>query len=202
MDEHAQAAGSPALSPAKPGRGGFRGRGFSGRGGGRKPVARKTVITKRGGNRGRGRGRNKTYDHPHVQAAYERSKELRDMYSDVSSAMKPALEKLAEHTLTQIIDDPDFHKQVPEYSAIQNELDSRFKATLQRLEAEERLKLQVTSTKYELEDEISHEKFTVSFYLTSRPIFRYLRIANIVDRTGLSTRRMSFSMASSTESAS
>lgn len=182
MDEHAQAAGSPAPSPAKPSRGGYRGRGgFSGRGGARKAVARKTVIAKRGGNRGRGRGRNKTYDHPHVQAAYERSKELRDVYQDVSSAMKPALEKLAEHTLTQMVDDPEFHKQVPEYSAIQNEIDDRLEATLRRLEAEERVKLQVIGTKYEIENEISHEKFIVSLpllrsYASSPP---YLNAANL-----------------------
>ncbi|KAK9771126.1 hypothetical protein AB5N19_06445 [Seiridium cardinale] len=163
MDEHAHADGSPAPSPARPGRGGYRGRGFAGRGGGRKALGRKTTIAKRGGNRGRGRGRNKTYDHPRVQAAYERSKELRDMYSDVSSAMKPALEKLAEHTLNQMIEDPEFHTQVPEYSAIQNELDDRLDATLHRLESEECLRLQTISTKQELEDEISREKFTNGF---------------------------------------
>ncbi|KAH6654394.1 hypothetical protein BKA67DRAFT_658693 [Truncatella angustata] len=160
MDEHAQAAGSPAPSPARPGRGGYRRGGFSGRGGARKTINRKPVVTKRGGNRGRGRGRNKTYDHPRVQSAYERSKELRDLYSDVSSAMKPALERLAEHTLNQMIEDPEFHKKVPEYAAIQNELDTRLETTLRRLDAEEILRLHIVAEKHQLEDEISHEKFT------------------------------------------
>lgn len=173
MNEHAQAAASPAPSPAKPTRGGYRRGGLSGRGGARKTITRKTTVAKRGGNRGRGRGRNKTYDHPRVQSAYERSKELRELYSDVSSAMKPALERLAEHTLNQMIEDPEFHKRVPEYTAIQNELDDRLESTLQRLEAEERTKLQVVDAKFECEDIISHEKFTVSstsFLIHSQPV--------------------------------
>jgi hypothetical protein len=163
MDEHAQADGSPAPSPARPGRGGWRRGGYGGRGGARKTLARKTAVAKRGGNRGRGRGRHKTYNQPRVQAAYERSKDLRELYSDVSSAMKPALERLAEHTLNQMIEDPEFHTKVPEYAAIQDELDHRLDSTLQRLEFEENLRLQIVGTKHDLEDQISHEKFTVSF---------------------------------------
>ncbi|ETS76514.1 hypothetical protein PFICI_11901 [Pestalotiopsis fici W106-1] len=165
MDEHSQADGSPAPSPARTGRGGWRGRGgrYSGRGGRGGSLARKTTVAKRGGNRGRGRGRNKTYTQPRVQAAYERSKDLRELYSDVSSAMKPALERLAEHTLNQMIADPEFHTKVPEYAAVQNELDDRLKARLEHLESEEQLRRHMVEHKSEHDDIISTEKFNNGF---------------------------------------
>ncbi|KAI1854507.1 hypothetical protein JX266_000625 [Neoarthrinium moseri] len=167
MDEHVQAAGSPAPSPAKPTRGGFRGRGGWRGGPGRKAVGRKPAMTKRGGNRGRGRGRYKTYDHPRVQAAYERSKELRDFYFDVANAMKPALEKLADHTLNQMIDSPDAHTKVPEYFTVQTELDDRLDDSIQRLESEETAKYDHINKSYRDDNDFSQKRFMDGFeYVT------------------------------------
>ncbi|KAI4596360.1 hypothetical protein KJ359_005489 [Pestalotiopsis sp. 9143b] len=192
MDEHSPADGSPAPSPARPGRGGWRGRGRgSGRGGRGGALARKSGITKRGGNRGRGRGRNKIYTTPRVQAAYERSKDLREIYSDVSSAMKPALERLAEHTLNQMIADPEFHTKVPEYAAIQNELDDRLKTRLEHLESVEKLRIQMADNRFEHDDIVSHEKFNNGFdYKTDEfldGILNRISILNELRSDGLDT---------------
>ncbi|KAH8674066.1 hypothetical protein BX600DRAFT_224859 [Xylariales sp. PMI_506] len=165
MDDHANTAGSPAPSPVK-GRGGFNKRGGnSGRGNVRR-TARKT-IARRGGGRGRGRGRNKTYDHPRVQAAYERSKELRELYSDVTAAMKPALEKLADQTLNQMIENRDAHKQVPEYRVVQNELDDRLGDAIDRADLERATRKIMTNNQFDLLNEASQRRYLDGFeYVT------------------------------------
>lgn len=171
MDEHAQAAGSPAPSPARPTRGGFRGgRGGYGRGAAKKTLGRKSVG-KRGGNR-RGRGRNKTYDHPRTQAVYERSKELKEIYSDVAAAMKPALEKLADHSINLLLEHPDAHTRVPEYAFIRDELDDRLGERIRSLESEEAEYHRIANTQFSLDREITETQYTVSIpelSITPRP---------------------------------
>lgn len=77
--------------------------------------------------------------------------------------MKPALERLAEHSLNQMIADPEFHTKVPEYAAVQNELDERLKARLEHLTSEETLRRSMVESKAENDNVISLEKFNVSF---------------------------------------
>ena len=160
MDDTAQPADSPAPSPAKgrgfasrrgvtSGRGGVtkRGRGRGGRG--------------RGGGRGKGRGRHKTYDDARVQAAYERQKELRELFSEVASAVKPALEKVADHNINQMIEDPHAHEDVEEFHIIQRELDDRLAATIASVRGVSEQRLASTNTQFNLHNEISHKKFQV-----------------------------------------
>ncbi|ORY70080.1 uncharacterized protein BCR38DRAFT_99239 [Pseudomassariella vexata] len=126
MDDQPQAADSPTPSPVR-GRGFGRGKILAARGLSKR-MARKPAP-KRGG-RGKGRGRHKTYDDLRVQAAYERQKELRDLYSEVTSAAKPALEKLAEYSINQMIEDPTHHEEVAEFKEVQQQLDERLQRTI------------------------------------------------------------------------
>ncbi|KAI0128543.1 hypothetical protein BJ170DRAFT_693380 [Xylariales sp. AK1849] len=163
MDENTPTAHSPAPSPAR-GRGGTNRRGHPG-----KNFLRKTAhkaIAKRGGGRGR-RGRNKTYDDPRVQGVYERVKELKDIYTEVASAMKPALEKLADHTLNHMIETPTAHQQVPEYVVLQNELDDRLDHAIHRADFEQESRDIMEDNQSELAKIASNTRFQDGFEYTT-----------------------------------
>lgn len=166
MEENNQHADSPAPSPAK-GKAGTnkrntttpavaaakpvsrRGRGKPGRGRG-------------GGGRGKGRGRNKTYDDTRVQAAHERQKELKDLYSEVASAVKPALEKLAELNINRMIDNPSAHKEVAEYHVVQQQLQDQLDARIRSIQDVMDQRIKLAQTEFDDHNEISHRKFQVS----------------------------------------
>ncbi|KAK8872749.1 hypothetical protein PGQ11_003263 [Apiospora arundinis] len=169
MEENNQHADSPAPSPAR-GRAGInrrttttsavaataakpvsrRGRGKPGRGRG-------------GGGRGKGRGRNKTYDDTRVQAAHERQKELKELYSEVASAVKPALEKLAEININRMIDNPTAHKEVAEYQAIQRQLEDQLDARIQSVQRVMNERNTLAKNEFDVHNEISHRKFQNGF---------------------------------------
>ncbi|KAK7952583.1 uncharacterized protein PG986_008311 [Apiospora aurea] len=171
MDDNAQLADSPAPSPAR-GRSGpgrrttttastvtapkpvsRRGRGKPGRG--------------RGGGRGKGRGRNKTYDDTRVQAAHERQKELKELYSEVASAVKPALEKLAELNINRMIDNPSAHKEVAEFHVIKQQLQDQLDARIQSVKDAMEQRIKLAEREYAIHNEISHRKFQNGFdYVT------------------------------------
>jgi hypothetical protein len=160
MDEHTLSAGSPAPSPAK-GKGLTNSKKITaGKGFPRKPI-RKTIAKR--APRGKGRGRNKTYDHPRVQAAYERQKELRDLYSDVASAVKPALEMLADQTLNQMIENPTAHEEVSEFEVLQTELDDRLNDALTRAENVASARNSMADTQSELSSDLAQKRYKVSF---------------------------------------
>ncbi|KAK8081546.1 hypothetical protein PG996_000327 [Apiospora saccharicola] len=172
MDDNTQLADSPAPSPAK-GKAGStrktttttsavtaarapvakRGRGKPGRG--------------RGGGRGKGRGRNKTYDDTRVQAAHERQKELKELYSEVASAVKPALERLAELSINCMIDNPSAHKEVAEFHVIKQQLQDQLDARIKSVEAVMHERIKLAEKEYHIHNEISHQKFQNGFnYVT------------------------------------
>lgn len=166
MEDPNQQADSPAPSPAK-GRAGTnrrntttpavpaakpvsrRGRGKPGRGRG-------------GGGRGKGRGRNKTYDDTRVQAAHERQKDLKEIFSEVACAVKPALERLAELNTNRMIDNPSAHKEVAEYRVIQRQLQDQLDARIQSVQGVKYRRDSLAQTEFEIHNEISHQKFQVS----------------------------------------
>lgn len=155
------ASGSPAPSSARGGRGGA-GRKMLGRGGIAKRTARKNAAApKRGGGRPRGRGRNKRYEDPRVQAAHDRQNFLRDLYSEVASAMKPVLEDLADETVKTLVENPTAHKDVPEYVAVQEELDRRFEEAKHRADREFNNKTGIATREYQLNTCFSEQRFEV-----------------------------------------
>ncbi|KAJ1335543.1 hypothetical protein MN608_02281 [Microdochium nivale] len=174
MDELPSAAASPAPSPAK-GRGSGRGRGRGrghGRGTGRKTNTASTATHfSRGRGRGRGRGRIKTYADPRVQAAYDRQRELRDLYSEVAGAVKPALEELAEQTLKSIIDDPACYKEAAEFKVVQKELDARFAQACRAADSQLNARLSILKNTHALNIEFADRSFMNSFERASEDFF-------------------------------
>jgi hypothetical protein len=152
-------AGSPVPAPLR-GRGGTlrrsTGRGIS------KKNGRKNAIAPKRGGRPKGRGRNKIYEDSRVQAAYERQKILRDLYSEVAGAIKPVLEDLADTTTKALIENPTAHMEVPEYDIVQRQLDDRLAETLNSINTEFRTKNAIATREYELNMAVTEKKFLVS----------------------------------------
>ncbi|KAG4221104.1 hypothetical protein PC116_g30419, partial [Phytophthora cactorum] len=95
-----------------------------------KRSGRKTAA-KKGGGRGKGRGQKKVYSDPRVQAAYERQRELRDLYSQVALAVKPALDEIADQNIKKLTESMDGHKGVPEYYTVQEQLDQQLRRVIE-----------------------------------------------------------------------
>ncbi|KAI1364725.1 hypothetical protein F5Y08DRAFT_201371 [Xylaria arbuscula] len=161
-------AGSPAPSPAR-GRGGHLRKGM-GRGGAKKNGRKNAAAPKRGG-RPKGRGRNKTYEDPRVQAAYDRQKVLRDLYSEVASAVKPVLEDLADRTVKTLIENPTAHKAVPEYQALQQELDERLDQALRSVDREFNARMAIATREYQLNTAVTERKFHDGYNYTAEEFF-------------------------------
>ncbi|KAI0013625.1 hypothetical protein F4779DRAFT_640093 [Xylariaceae sp. FL0662B] len=163
MDDGPKAVASPAPSPAKGKATNNKktsGKGVNKRAGKKQPAVKK-------GGRGKGRGRNKTYSDQRVQAAYERQRALRDLYSEVTTAVKPALEELADQSIKSMIDDPAAHREVAEYFELQRQLDAQLEAVIQAADQEFDTKAAIAARTYELDDICTNKKFQDSFdYLT------------------------------------
>ncbi|KAI0527911.1 hypothetical protein F5B22DRAFT_10347 [Xylaria bambusicola] len=154
--DNAQIAGSPAPSPAKGKLGNLKK--AVGRGAGKKN-GRKNAAAPRRGGRPKGRGRNKTYEDPRVQAAYDRQKVLRDLYSEVASAVKPVLEDLADMTVKTLIETPTAHKAVPEYHVLQRKLDSRLEEVMRSADREFTTRTAIATREYQLNTAVTEQKF-------------------------------------------
>ncbi|KAI8953972.1 hypothetical protein F4801DRAFT_535079 [Xylaria longipes] len=151
-----QIAGSPAPSPMKGKLGNLKkatGRGIS------KKNARKNAAAPKRGGRPRGRGRNKTYEDPRVQAAYDRQKILRDLYSEVAGAIKPVLEDLADGTVKTLTGNPTAHKEVPEYHILQRQLDDRLEEVLRATNQEFNGRTAIATREYHLNTAVTEKKF-------------------------------------------
>lgn len=149
-------AQSPAASPAKGKAAATKkssGRGVTKRKG-RKPAPKK-------GGRGKGRGQKKTYEDPRVQAAYERQRELKDLYSTVSAAVKPALEEIADQSVKNLLQDPDSHRDCPEHDEVKQQLDDQYKHVIDTTETEYKTRLMISQRKLDLETERIRKSFQV-----------------------------------------
>ncbi|KAI1457746.1 hypothetical protein F4805DRAFT_467225 [Annulohypoxylon moriforme] len=169
---------SPAASPAKakavPATKKPSGKGVT------KRTGRKTAPKK--GTRGKGRGQKKTYPDPLTQAAYERQKELRELYSQVANAVKPALEELANQSINDLSARMDAHKDADEFHIVQEHLDERYKATIEEIEREYQHRTSVTQNEYRLERTRINKCFTDSLnYATDEFIDGSLNRTSILD---------------------
>ncbi|KAI1268559.1 hypothetical protein F5Y18DRAFT_415265 [Xylariaceae sp. FL1019] len=154
-------AGSPAPSPAR-GRGRGRG-GMRGRGGIRKMARKNGVPSTRGGGGPRGRGRNKRFEDPRTQAAHDRQHMLRDLFSEVASAMKPALDHLADLNIKLMTDNPVAHREVHEYEELQRQLDQRRDEAMRRADREFNTRTAVATREYQLHTQVTENKFLNSY---------------------------------------
>ncbi|KAI5459871.1 hypothetical protein BGZ63DRAFT_259898 [Mariannaea sp. PMI_226] len=125
--------------PAIRGRGrGGRGRGGRGRGGGRggsNAAVSKTATAAKTGRGGSRRGRAKNFADPHVQASYERQRQLKATYQAVAHAIKPALQELAERSIDEVIRDPESYKLMTNYKIVLDHLEQNFARKMAQLEA-------------------------------------------------------------------
>ncbi|KAI6092434.1 hypothetical protein F4821DRAFT_134837 [Hypoxylon rubiginosum] len=171
-------AQSPAASPAKGKAAATKkssGRGVTKRKG-RKPAPKK-------GGRGKGRGQKKTYEDPRVQAAYERQRELKDLYSTVSAAVKPALEEIADQSVKNLLQDPDSHRDCPEHDEVKQQLDDQYKHVIDTTETEYKTRLMISQRKLDLETERIRKSFQDSFdYVTENFLDACLNRANIIEQ--------------------
>jgi hypothetical protein len=131
-------------SPAK-GKGRAKGRGNArGRAKGAKTAQQKPAP--KPATTGRGR-RQKVYDSLTVQAAYERMQELKSNFTSVAKMVKPALQELAERTITRLSKEEKNLPNEPETAEIQRFLDKRREDALEvaatELEAGEDMALRV-----------------------------------------------------------
>ncbi|KAI1463342.1 uncharacterized protein F4812DRAFT_252086 [Daldinia caldariorum] len=127
-----------------------------------KRSGRKTAA-KKGGARSKGRGQKKVYSDPRVQAAYERQRELRDVYSQVALSVKPALDEIADQNIKNLLTSRDGHKGVPEYYAVQKQLDQQLQNALEAADLEHYIQDEMAEHEYELGCICTHKSFIDSF---------------------------------------
>ncbi|KAI5864650.1 hypothetical protein GGS23DRAFT_458137 [Durotheca rogersii] len=123
---------------------------------GRKPAAKKAT-------RGKGRGQKKSYPEPFAQASYERQRELRDLFSQVSIALKPALDEIADQTIKALTQDIDAHKAVPEYEILQRQLDGQLQNVIEAADKELHMRVKITDREHALENTRTERAFMDSY---------------------------------------
>ncbi|KAI2468545.1 hypothetical protein F4781DRAFT_443417 [Annulohypoxylon bovei var. microspora] len=168
---------SPAASPAKAKAAATKkpsGKGVT------KRTSRKTTAKK--GGRGKGRGQKKVYTDPLTQAAYERQRELRDLYTQVALAIKPALDELADQTIKDLTESLDGHENVDEHTFVKDHLDNQLKKTVESIEQEYRTRTSLAEREYQLECSRVEKCFTDSYnYVTEEFIDGALNRTSILD---------------------
>ncbi|KAK4158415.1 hypothetical protein C8A00DRAFT_10898 [Chaetomidium leptoderma] len=105
-----------------------------GRGRGRWARTKNPKVTKPAQQKapaGRGR-RHKVYDSVEVQAAHERTQELKQAFSAVVKLVKPAIQEIADRTIINLFEDPAAYKRVPEYDATKKFLRERHEDSIQQ----------------------------------------------------------------------
>ncbi|KAI1824448.1 hypothetical protein F4861DRAFT_506378 [Xylaria intraflava] len=156
-----QMAGSLVPSPAK-GKGNkpkkTTGRGVSKRKG------------KRGGN-GKGRGKSKVYEDPRLQAAYDRQKILRNLFSEVASVMKPVLDHLAAESIKTLIENPTSYKDVPEYDVVKRQLDEHLQEATSAANREFTVGAAIATREYQLHTAVTEKKFQDGLDLASEDFY-------------------------------
>jgi len=138
----------------------------SGRGRGRGRWARtKTAkVTKPAQQKptaGRGR-RHKVYESSKLQAAHERTQELKQAFAAVVKLVKPAVQEIADRSINELIEDPAVYKQVPEYAATKSFLQQRLDDTLRQADEGLRYGLAMAEHVREAQEQKVHQEYTVS----------------------------------------
>ncbi|ROW13056.1 hypothetical protein VPNG_05984 [Cytospora leucostoma] len=136
-------------SPTKRGRG--RGRGGSARGAASTRAGRKPVAGRR--------GRQKVYETSRAQAAHERQRDLKNAYSSVAAAMRPALEEIADRNIDLLKSKFDAHQEVDQYTEITGILKQRLQTRLSELDAKLKLSDMCAVNEWTAEHEYISQSF-------------------------------------------
>lgn len=138
-------------SPTKRGRG--RGRGGATRGAASARARGKPATGRR--------GRAKVYDTSRAQAAHERQRDLKNAYSALAAAMKPALEELADRNLDRLKSDFNADKEVDQYRDIISFLDERRQHRLSVLDTKLALSIACQHHQFNAQQEYTKQSFKV-----------------------------------------
>lgn len=138
-------------SPTKRGRG--RGRGGAGRGAASARARGKPATGRR--------GRAKVYETSRAQAAHERQRDLKNAYSTLAAAMKPALEELADRNLDRLKSDFNAHKEVDQYRDITSFLDRRRQDRLSEISTKLAYSIACQTHQHEAQQEYTAHSFKV-----------------------------------------
>ncbi|KKA26622.1 hypothetical protein TD95_002929 [Thielaviopsis punctulata] len=129
-----------------------RARGGRGRGrGGRQSTTRSNGV---GQARSR-RGRIKQFDDAKVQAAYERSREVKDYWNLMVYVGRSALADLAQRNLDKLTEEPNAHEMTPEYLVIMEQLGERFAKAIEVANVEFHSRTAV------LEEALEHQRYVL-----------------------------------------
>ena len=135
-----------------------------GRGRGRWTRTKSTRVTKPAQPKapaGRGR-RHKVYESVKLQAAHERTQELKQAFSSVVKMVKPAVQEIADRSVNDLLENPAIYKQVPEYDECKNFLRQRHADTVEQGNERLRQGLAMTEHVWEAQQEKVNEEFMVS----------------------------------------
>jgi hypothetical protein len=144
-----------------------------GRGRGRWTRTKSTRVTKPAQQKapsGRGR-RQKVYDSAKVQAAHERSQELKQAFAAVVKLVKPAVQEIADRSIQELLEDPDTYKQVPEYDECKNFLRERHESAIQQCNQDLEMGLAMVKQVWHAEHQKAQEAYTVSHHGNFVPAF-------------------------------
>ncbi|KAL2156395.1 hypothetical protein VTH82DRAFT_1140 [Thermothelomyces myriococcoides] len=150
----------PVTQSATTSRGTASGRG---RGRGRWARPKNTKIVKPAQQKatsGRGR-RHKVYDNLKVQAAHERTQELKQAFLAVGKLVKPAIQEIADRSVNELLEDPTLYKQVPEYGATKKFLRERREATIRQCDDRLRQGLAMAEHVWKAQRQKVMEEFTI-----------------------------------------
>ncbi|KAI2615467.1 hypothetical protein GGR54DRAFT_642229 [Hypoxylon sp. NC1633] len=176
----ASPAKGKAVAPKKP-----SGKGVT------KRIAKKPAAKKATTSRGKGRGHKKTYSDPRIQAAFERQRELRELYSQVAMVVKPVLEHMADQTVKELIEDENAYKEAPEFDAIQQQLDDQLEQVIAAADKEYHQQVAMTERTFNLDRACTEKSFHDEFnYLTEEFLDGARNRASILEelrREGLAT---------------
>lgn len=139
-----------------------------GRGRGRGGATRGAASTRARGKAATGRrGRAKIYEASRAQAAHERQRDLKNSYSALAAAMKPALEELADRNLDLLKSNFDAHKEVDQYNEITDFLDQRFDDTATNYKNTRDMSLAFTRHEWNATQEYTNQSFQVCMHASS-----------------------------------
>lgn len=146
-----------------------RGTSTRGRGRGRWTRNKNSKVTKPAQPKapsGRGR-RHKVYESPKLQAAHERTQELKQAFSAVVRFVKPAVQEIADRSINELLEDPAVHKQEPQYAITKDFLRQRHEDTIKQCNAGLEYGLQMAEHVWQAQQQKVNEEYTVSISLLS-----------------------------------
>lgn len=146
--------------PRGGGRGRGAGRGNSGFAPRATPAAVEFVAFK--GSRGKGGHRVKKSENARIQALYHRKHALKHQFKQVAIMQRDALDTLAEKAL-HLAADPNYHKTLPEYTEVTNELNARYSRVVDRLNADLKIRQDYLRRQREMNEDYDRQLFEVSF---------------------------------------